>query len=237
MDRIPDKKIDQMLSDIINNRINRAPEPDMDKMWKNIKNDLNKEKFLSPSWLKVSIFVVMIFGLGLVSFIAPDSVKAVGEKVWNSFDKLISDNSTGVIQSKYTEKDSDSNPLKFEEIQKQCPYQIKSPEYIPDGYKLDSIELRDMENGIVIVKQILSDKEKNFILITQKNNIDSAKGHGYDTDDTVVSEALVNNIPAIIMEREKNNFVSLLWNDSYLSYRISGKSTPDEIIKIAESLN
>ncbi|GBF32528.1 hypothetical protein DCCM_0724 [Desulfocucumis palustris] len=64
----------------------------------------------------------------------------------------------------------------------------------------------------------------------------AVRGQGYDTDDTIVYEVLLNGKPALLLVREKDRTASIFWDEGIMVYKISGILSSEEAVKMAESL-
>ncbi|WP_347491506.1 DUF4367 domain-containing protein [Desulfoscipio sp. XC116] len=89
-----------------------------------------------------------------------------------------------------------------------------------------------MRRGATYTRQ-----DKKHIVFNQMSVAGEAvRSQGYDTDDTTVHDVLINGKPALLMIREKDHFASIAWDEGVMVYQIAGILSPEEAVKMAESL-
>lgn len=237
MDR--EKDLDQLIAEAVKQKINQAPEPDMERIWKNINREIKKQNKVSRL-TRIAVSVAVILLAGIFSVINVPGVKATGLKTWQRLETIFIDDSSAVIPFRYEEKANDpaqEKPATLEEIQKDCPFTIKTPGYLPDGYVLKEVRKDDVSKSVFEVTQIFARQNKEHIVFNHMSITGEAvRGQGYDTDDTTVHDVLVNGKPALLLVREKDHTASLSWDEGIMVYRIAGILSPEEAVKMAESL-
>lgn len=115
-------------------------------------------------------------------------------------------------------------------------FDVKLPEYLPDGYKFDRIELYKDENGKVENSKYISiyytNESTGEYMPMQQRFSDEETGYTTGTDGTV-EQVQVNGVEALIMDDR-----SIDWEANGVLYSISGRGAfgKDELLKIAESI-
>ncbi|MBO8129823.1 MAG: DUF4367 domain-containing protein [Peptococcaceae bacterium] len=237
---------DKILSDMVKKRAEYGPEPDLERIWEGLNKKLQKEE-KGSQWTKVAAAAAVLLIIGSLSWGIPE-VRAVGKSIWHSFKVTFIGDTSGLIQTEYSQPTNTTNQLPLykeiyadvSEVQKGLPFQIKVPTYLPDGYVFDKIKVVDLGDGLYKIRQYYTfhdQQKKGFLCITQENNYSgTAKSIGYDTDDTTVRTISLNGNTAILMVREKDNWASLDWNEGSISYSMVGITSPEKLIEIAKSL-
>ncbi|WP_165792002.1 DUF4367 domain-containing protein [Desulfocucumis palustris] len=87
------------------------------------------------------------------------------------------------------------------------------------------------------MKQVFLRENKDHIVSSKYPlPVKAVRGQGYDTDDTIVYEVLLNGKPALLLVREKDRTASIFWDEGIMVYKISGILSSEEAVKMAESL-
>lgn len=103
--------------------------------------------------------------------------------------------------------------------------QYHYPAYLPEGYNYDSSQAA----GDVV---ILSFSNSKYIIIFTQGSTGSV--YHLDTEDGETKEVPIGNTSGYLIE--KNDGMTLFWNDDDTDFIINGNIEPNELIKIAESL-
>lgn len=115
-------------------------------------------------------------------------------------------------------------------------FDVKLPEYLPDGYKFDRIELYKDENGKVENSKYIdifytNESTGNFIFMQQRLS-DEETGFTTGTDGTV-EKVKVNGAEALIMDDS-----SIDWEADGVLYHMTSRGAvgKDDLLKMAESI-
>lgn len=103
---------------------------------------------------------------------------------------------------------------------------IYLPQYIPNGYKVISIEPDYF--GILIEYS----NDKDYIYFYQENNLNASMS--IDTDHTDISDIKVGNYDGIYLLSDNRG--QIMWDNREYYFSISGEISKEELLKIAESL-
>ncbi|WP_449240932.1 DUF4367 domain-containing protein [Desulfoscipio gibsoniae] len=235
----PKNDPDKLIAEAIQQTLNQAPEPDMERIWKNINRKIKRQNKMYRL-TKITASVVLVLLAGIYFTINVPDVKATGLKTWQRLETIFMNNSGAAIPFRYVEKTNDpvqEKPATLEEIQKDCPFPIKKPGYLPNGYVLKEVNMENVSKTLIEVKQVFLRENKDHIVFIQMSITGEAvSGQGYDTDDTTVHEVLLNGKPALLLVREKDRTASISWDEGIMIYKISGILSPEEAVKMAESL-
>lgn len=115
-------------------------------------------------------------------------------------------------------------------------FDVKLPEYLPDGYKFDRIELYKDENGKVENSKYISifytNESNGEYIFMQQRLSDEETGFTTGTDGTV-ERARVNGAEALIMDDQ-----SIDWEANGVLYHITSRGAfgKDDLLKMAESI-
>lgn len=115
-------------------------------------------------------------------------------------------------------------------------FDVKLPEYLPDGYKFDRIELYKDENGKVenskYIDIFYTNESNSEYIFMQQRLSDEETGFTTGTDGTV-ERVKVNGAEALIM-----NDSSIDWEADGVLYHMTSRGAfdKDELLKVAESI-
>lgn len=115
-------------------------------------------------------------------------------------------------------------------------FDVKLPEYLPDGYKFDHIELYKDENGKVenskYIDIFYTNESTGEYMFMQQRFSDNETGFTTGTDGTV-ERVKVNGAEALIMDDR-----SIDWEANGVLYHITSRGAfdKDELLKVAESI-
>ena len=115
-------------------------------------------------------------------------------------------------------------------------FDVKLPEYLPDGYKFDRIELYKDENGKVenskYIDVFYTNESTGEYIFMQQRLSDEETGFTTGTDGTV-ERVKVNGAEALIMDNS-----SIDWEADGVLYHMTSRGAfgKDELLKVAESI-
>lgn len=122
-----------------------------------------------------------------------------------------------------------SDPESFSDIREQLGYDFKVPQYLPEGYALDTVSL--MFGSLVQISYL--SKNDEIIYRTEKTDADISGDYNvYDTMETVT----INNIDTNLKSTDEM-FYGAVWNDGNMAYSLNSTNgvEKDTMIKIVES--
>lgn len=186
------------------------------------------------------IFLVLAFSFFLA---VPEKASAIGGwlseffrvKTGETTENIhMSYNSSGQQVREYTEiKPIEAN---LEDAQKKCPYQIGIPAYLPGSIQERKIFYEEI-NGIFSVQINYYADSRNVLTLDQQSFAGgNAFTRGNDTDDSATKMINIRGSEALLFEY-KNRNSEIAWNNNYVFYRLKGELTPEELIKVAESID
>ncbi len=213
-----------------------------------IQTDLEQHQTVPKSSLKslrsiavaCLIFVVLALSFSLA---VPEKASAIGEWLFQFFrvktgetteNIHMSYQSSGQQVGEYTEiKPIEAN---LEDAQKKCPYQIGIPGYLPGTIQERKIFYEEI-NGVFSVQINYYAHGRNIITLDQQSFAgDNAFTRGNDTDDSATKMINIRDSQALLFEY-KNRNSEIVWNNNYVFYRLRGELSPEELIKVAESID
>ncbi|WP_054949092.1 DUF4367 domain-containing protein [Numidum massiliense] len=123
----------------------------------------------------------------------------------------------------------------LERAKKMTSFQIRLPQYMPDGYKLHEIML-DVIPGVKSDSVTLYyRKGKNTLEIRQEYSGEGAGTYYFNGSKTKSKIVRIHSEKGALVEQE-NGAVNLVWLANKVSFDMSGYLPPMEMIRIAESL-
>lgn len=143
----------------------------------------------------------------------------------NPFETSLGDGNDQIVSSVNPSVDAES----FSDVREQLGYDFKVPQYLPEGYELDTVSL--MFETLVQISY-LSENDQ-IVYRTEKTDIDISGDYNvYDTVETVT----VNNADTTL-RGSGELFYGAVWNDGDMSYSLSSMNglDKDTIIRIVES--
>lgn len=222
----------------------RITEPDVDAFIQQtlnehdrIKSNANKRyrnKILRSVASLVIIFIIgnviisEAFGINVWDYFVEWGEETFSLKVKVNKDKELNyaHNTAEITSEKYTS---------FEDLIKDINVEIMVPKYIPKGYFLENIELRNIADKIYI-KGIYFNEEKRYsyyIQISKDKNI--GLDRTYEKDENIVEVYKKNGIDYYLISNLGEN--QSIWNISNIIYNITGDISHEEIKLIINSMN
>ena len=123
------------------------------------------------------------------------------------------------------------------EAQKKMHFMVLIPQYVPDGFKLNNVDVLNKDNQKEVITFLYVKSKSESFEIMQENR----PGNADDTlniqkyDDTIIEHIKINGIQCTLVSYDKTQN-KLLWSSDGIGYKIDGNISKEEIIKIAESM-
>lgn len=241
------KDIDSLIKDVFEEEFENIKYPPSDEMWGQIRLKLRDErrkmllKKLRPAFVTCTI-IVALFGL-LINFQMP--VMSFINKIIKNVEEIAGNtlkiHREDVAQSEKSEVDVSRNidDPRIGEAQKNIHFNLLIPEYIPKDFKLNNIDVlnKNKEKEVVTLRYINDENKQESFEITQESFPSSVEDTINILDD---EDANVEHIKIIGMDCTFLHYDStinkLIWINSHLGYKIDGRVSKDDIIKIVESM-
>lgn len=242
----PNDPADRILEKIVRQRMEGGDPPGTDELWerfrvKHLREGRRTRLFdRSPNRLIAMVVVAVLVFAVLGPFAFPEQLRAIGNK-FTSVKTLLTGNRQGNIRIVHDLPDQGKTPpprdeesLSLEKLGKRVPFPIRLPAYLPDGYELVGHNLE----GVGSLVEVVSSYEAGgkFITLQQCSSDNLGYGEMFDVDDCVVTKVVVRKAEGTLVERKKDLWTSLSWIDRNVFYRISGHLSPEEVLKMAESM-
>jgi hypothetical protein len=137
-----------------------------------------------------------------------------------------------------TQEDTDSNKLILtdsSELKKYLCFEVKLPNYLPDGYTFEKAELYKDEKGVVDEKYVniyFKNSKTGKTLYMQQSFACEETAYMAGTDGTM-EKIQINGVDAVVFDSR-----SIDWENNNVLYFLSGRGeiSKAELIKIAESI-
>ncbi|HHW03496.1 MAG TPA: DUF4367 domain-containing protein [Thermoanaerobacterales bacterium] len=224
--------------------------PDKKRIWLKIKKELSVSKKVKKQvWVKMVLAaaaVLLVFFTGFVAGMGNSAFAGHGffKTIKSFFGNVV--NISGITQ---TGKDilqgqEEINAVREktyrspDEVQKMLDYEIVLPAYIPDGYRLFGVFIRDESSRMssIELKYEASNDDRYFTIEETPVTRPTAFSYNFRKNDTDVKTVYLNGIEATLIWFKNNDTRQLLWHTPAMFYSISGPLAEEEIINIGSSI-
>lgn len=243
------KDINSLIKELIEEEFTDIEYPPAEEIWEGvwskIKSNKRKLFFIKSRAMIVSCASLIILFSLFASFQSP--VMALAHKILKGVEEFTQDTLKIHIQSKHTTqietpKNSILDDPRILEAQKKVNFTIISPNYIPKGFKLISVDVSNKNEEKEVVSLLYLYKQN--ATKSQCFEISQKSFPKYTEDDTInvktnqttkVEHITINQTNATLVRYEKS-LNKLIWIDQQILYKIDGNLSKEEIIKIAKSV-
>lgn len=242
-----EKDIDSMIKKALQVRYDSIVCPPKEEIWNRIIKKLRKKrrqellKRLRPVFAACALITVISWML--IQY--PSPAMALVSKIIKSIEVITGN--TFKIHSKVVYNDNEKgNDYSFGrniddprigEAQKKMHFMVLIPQYVPDGFKLNNVDVLNKDNQKEVISFLYVKSKGESFEIMQENR----PGDTDDTlniqkyDDTIIEHIKINGIQCTLVSYgETQN--KLLWSSNGIGYKVDGNVSKEEIIKIAESM-
>jgi hypothetical protein len=225
--------------------------PDKKRIWPKIKKELNVSKKVKKQvWVKRTLAaaaVLLVFFMGFVAGTGNNAFAGHGffKTIKSFFGNVV--NISGITQTgndllhgqEETNAVSEKTYRSPVEAQKMLDYEIVFPAYIPDGYRLSGVFIRDENSRMssIELKYEASNDDRYFTIEETPVTKPTAFSYNFRKNNTDVKTVYLNGIEATLIWFKKNDTRQLLWHTPVMYYNISGSLAEEEIISIGKSIN
>lgn len=249
--------IDQLIEDVVKAEIKNSPAPALStaEAWEQLNqrlqdrravNQQRKGRYRSRGLLLACAAVVLLAVLwNPVNSSAFGKLTEIFQQAQGAFvqlfvrvDAVMDDENMPVDDFEIVEKSGISaEVMSLKEAQQNTSFEIKVPNYMPEGFQLDSVIV--IKKGNQKSEQIYLQYQRGVDLVEiEQKVIKISTGTAIisDYDDTVGEKIMINNHMANLITY-KNGTAELIWViDDLYYYEIRGNLSREEIISIAESM-
>ncbi|RKL61731.1 DUF4367 domain-containing protein [Thermoanaerobacteraceae bacterium SP2] len=224
--------------------------PDKKRIWLKIKKELNVSKKVKKQvWVKRTLAaaaVLLVFFMGFVAGTGNSAFAGHGffKTIKSFFGNVV--NISGITQTgndllhgqEETNAVSEKTYRSPVEAQKMLDYEIVFPAYIPDGYRLSGVFIRDENSRMssIELKYEASNNDRYFTIEETPVTKPTAFSYNFRKNNTDVKTVYLNGIEATLIWFKKNDTRQLLWHTPAMFYSISGPLAEEEIISIGKSI-
>ncbi|MEW6182460.1 MAG: DUF4367 domain-containing protein [Bacillota bacterium] len=231
------------LKQIIEERMKGCDPPSTEELWERFKARLEERRRTRLSGRLLLGFAMAgtaaLLILVLIGFsVFPAQLRAITDKVvafkttlTESGDKLtLTGKGKNVLPPLTNQK-----PYTLKQLKEKAPFSVRLPACIPKGYRLVGHTGEDVSGSLV---RITSRYEANgkFITVEQCGSETPGGDRAFDPGDYKITELKICGAKGTLVERKKDDWLSLSWNQGEVFYRISGCMLPKEALKMAESM-
>ena len=243
------KNIDSLITDILEEEFDNIEYPPADEMWGQIRIKLMKErrkmllKRLRPAF--AACILISVLSVLLINFQTP--VMAFANKIIRSMEEFTG-NTLKIHRRDIAQDEKGGADIKrniddprIGEAQKNIHFKLLLPEYIPNDFKLNNVDvLNKNKEKEVVTLQYINTKDENkreSFEITQESfpsGIDNTINI-LDDKGAIVEHIKINGIECTLINYD-NTLNKLIWTNDHLGYKIDGRLSKNDIVKIAESM-
>lgn len=244
------KDLDSLINKAFKIRYEETNYPPSQEVWEKVIKRLRKQrrmdklKRLKPV-IAACVLVAVLSGL-FTAFNEP--VMALTNKFIKTIVE-ITDNTIRIHKKVVPIEDKDKEDYFFGrniedprigEAQKKIHFKLLIPEYIPDNFKLSSVDVLNKyekkETVTMLYINTVENGEKSSFEITQKSfpNDSEITMNIQKDENTIIEHININGIERTLISYEGRN--ALLWDEGNISREIAGIISKEDIIKVAESM-
>ncbi|MGI9952624.1 DUF4367 domain-containing protein [Moorellaceae bacterium AZ2] len=175
----------------------------------------------------------------------PNKATAIGISLIRRLEYLVKDRLYNISETYSAVPSSQAPPhapdidreekVSLDEARSRLPFVLLVPKYLPESSVLTDISLSGSKP---LMEVTLVYTGKTGVLKIKQSGISDniGMGTGYDGDDTKVEKVSISNVQANLLTNKAGNTL-LFWHEQGVTYRIGGPYSPEEIIKVANSLS
>ena len=243
------RDVDSLIKDILEEEIENIEYPPANELWGQIRCKFRKERRktlltrLRPAL--AACIIMAVLSVLFINFQTP--VMAFANRIIRSVEEFAGN--TFKIHRRDVTQDvnggvgiiSNTDDPRIGEAQKKIHFELRMPEYIPEDFKLNNVDVlnKNKEKEVVTFLYINAKDEgsRKSYEITQESfpgGIDNTINILDDTG-TKIEHIKINGIECKLVSYE-STLNKLIWINEHIGYKIDGRVSKDDIIKIAESM-
>lgn len=228
--------LDILLEQILNERITRAPKPNLERIWFRLAGKIKQENKARKMRLAFATLTILVLCFGFFGLLYPAPVKGTGKMMWHFFLGTKEKPGTVLVGSAKQGASPEQIPLvDLNRIKTKCPFPVLVPGYVPPGFKLVLARYTPSGGGGGEVQLYYEAKEKFFVL-TQWS--DTSWGTMYinrPKEIVIRMPVIIRGKPAQLVYDEKKKQAALTWAEGKINYHLGGTISPQEILRTARS--
>lgn len=198
----------------------------MNKFHANVKEKSNrpyitKKIALVASFTLVILLSTFISTIPKVAAFKFNIIKKFEELRGNTKDIKFSSNNSldnNVVNSNGS-ADQIEKILSIDEVQKEVPFKLLVPEYLPHGYTLQTVKLLKSMDDYFSVNQTYTNSTGKIIQIYQSTISKSEEATISISSDLTTEDIMINNIK-VNFATDNENFKMMIWVDSDIRYKL-----------------
>lgn len=231
--------------------------PPLEESWSRLEAKLVKRGLLKPPAKPrrgFRFYAAVAAGILLAAVLAsslmfPEQVTAIGSKILKAH-KWFGKDTTVNISRKYTRGETgnppppppdtkaagDSYELTVDQAREKFPFFIP-PRYTPSEFKLTQVHAQEIAANFVLISMTYVASAGRHYVVSQRKIGDDGyvEGMAYDYEDGVTDNVRVGKCNAVLI-KVSGAYVILRWDRNGIAYKVSGDLSPQEAIKIGESI-
>ena len=241
------KNIDSLIKDIFEEEFDNIQYPQADEMWGQIRLKLKKErrkmllKRLRPAF--AACILISVISVLFIYFQTP--VMAFTNKIIKSVEEF-ADNTLKIHRRDVAQDEKGGVDIRLNiddprigEAQKDIHFNLLIPGYIPKDFKLSNVDVlnKNKEKEVVTLQYIKNENKRESFEITQESFPSGVNDtiNILDDEGVNVEHIKINGIEYTLINYD-SMLNKLIWINSHLGYKIDGRVSKDDIIKIAKSM-
>lgn len=231
--------------------------PPLEESWGRLEAKLVERGLLQPPakrrhglrfYFAVAAGVLLLVGLAS-SLVFPEQVTAIGSKILKVHKWFGKDTTVNVTRN-YTREETgspspppapmqaagDSYELTVDEAREKFPFFIP-PSYIAPGFNLTQVHAQHIAADFALVSMTYAAPEGRHYVVSQRKIGDDGytEGTAYDYEDGVMQNVRVGRAEGVLI-KVSGTYVTLRWDHNGVAYNVSGSLSPQEALKVGESI-
>jgi hypothetical protein len=247
------KDLDSLMKELVEERICEMPHPPKEEVWEQLTVRLRKKRreerrINAFKRLKPVLAACMVIIFLAVLYVNPKTqVAAITDKMIKRIVEITQDtvkvykkvDSTAAEKTDYLFGRDIEDP-RIGEAQKKVHFRLFIPEYIPEGFELDSVDILNKnekkETVTFLYVNSNSSKKDCFEIIQRSYSEDTSVTMNINKGaNTKIENLTLDGIEYTLINHEKD-LNGLLWDTDNIGCEISGNISRDDIIEIAKSM-
>ncbi|GAB6275115.1 MAG: hypothetical protein STSR0004_19800 [Peptococcaceae bacterium] len=228
--------LDILLEQIINERIARAPKPNLERIWARIAGKIKQKNRARKIRLAFATLTILVLCFGFFSLLYPAPVKGTGKIMWHFF--LGTKEKTGTVLVGPAKQDASPEQIPLVDLKRiktKCPFPVLVPGYVPSGFKLTLARYTPSGGGGEV--QFYYEAKEKFFIFTQWSDISWGTMYINKPKEIVIRmPVIIRGKPAQLIHDEKKKQAALTWAEGKINYHLGGTISPQEILRTARSL-
>ena len=195
-------------------------------------NDKENIKKKLPIWGKIALSIGVLAVLFITFFLIIDTpaVSIYKEFMWRRMNALLNDHERSeTVETRVVED------IGFEKLQKEVPFKVPKPDWLPEGYEVDYVDYRYSEDFYYIIyKYVCKNDNSKYINISITTDAHS------NIEDSILVEyekTKIGELKVIVMGSSNVEWQAIYINEQGLEIFITTMEDKETLLKIIENMS